>query len=196
MINITPVESLTIASLTLTFYAFFASLLSNRKDNFSRILFIVLIVNILGITLVIYNVLNGILTNTFLLQATVYSLFISWHLSVAIVLFAFMNFFILDLKKIHDKTDYKLYLYTIITYVLIFLIFVSLFSHIQYEIFTVLTITFFFIYLIVTHYMKDIEEDSQMSISIADEIKKAEDLLNTGIINDEEFARIKEKYLK
>ena len=200
---------ITVASITVTFYAFYANLLYKREDEFSKVLFIVLIVNILFIAFVVYTVLSNSLNNPNPdLTYVIYDMSVSWYISVLIVLFSYLNFFILDLKKIHDQNpDIKYYLYTILNYGLIFIIFILAFQLIitKNEGYSLFITIIFFVYLIISYYVnesktnekaKKIEEKINITqVSPTDEIKKAKGLLDNGIINDEEFARIKEKYL-
>ncbi len=198
---------ITIASITVAFYAFFANILFQRRDAFSKVLFIILIANTMTITYIIYDMLNSIISGYFQPEFTLSSLQISWYLAFVIVLFSFLNFFILDFERIHShKAQIKYYLYIILIYSTIFIIFfAAIVYYIRFEFYVVFITIFFFMALILINLTKKatikdsekVEEKINITqISPTDEIRKAKDLLENGTITEEEFVKIKEKYLK
>lgn len=136
MYNISLVESLTVLGLTLTFYTFLANIIVQRKDLFSRVLFVALIVNIIYITNTGFQVLTNININQFLTNVTIIqNLAVSWFISGGIITFYFLNDVILDLEgKLSDKSKLdrsnasknnkpKFRLAKIPIYILVFLLF-------------------------------------------------------------------------
>lgn len=149
---LTLVEGLTIASLTLAFYAFFANLLAQREDNFSKFLLIILFVNITVIVYVVSQMLYRIYQNQFV---TTYDLFqpltVTWYLAGLIAIFYIVNTFILSLKSSSiKKSHFKRYLYIIFNYVAVFFILYYVFGHYTYEnniMIPTILLLLFFLYL-------------------------------------------------
>ncbi len=205
---LTPNEVLTIAGITVSFYAFFANILVKQKNDFSKILLLILLVNIISVSITVYNVLYAInAPSPFEPLQYIYTLSISWYISSIIVLFAIINLFVSDFKKIRvQKSGFKEYLYLATTYGATFIIFYYTINNISTEVYLILLVIFFFLYLIITNHIKTciMTEDSKKTvqegivdkISPIDEIKKAKILLDNGIITDEEFVKIKKRYLE
>lgn len=99
MMAIPYIDVLTIASLTLTFYAIFANLLYKNEDRFSIALFLILLINMCFVAISIIIALYYILLNQLeLVSGAFYYLMVSWIFSVGIIFAYTFKVFILNYK--------------------------------------------------------------------------------------------------